>query len=125
MRRTALFALAPLAASLAMPASALAQPALVTATPAANATVSPPTRIALNFSEPVAAASGLELTMTAMPGMADHPPMPIRGFTLKVEAKVLSTTLPRPLPAGTYLLKWHATGPDQKRAEGNYSFTVR
>lgn len=34
-------------------------------------------------------------------------------------------TLPRPLPAGTYDLKWHIVGADQHKMEGGYSFTVK
>lgn len=105
---------------------AAAQPRLVSSTPAANAAVTRPTQIVLTFSEPlVAPLSGIELTMTAMPGMADHPRMPIRGFTTKVEGRTLAAKLPRALPVGTYELKWHAVGADQRRIENLYTFTVR
>lgn len=114
------------AAALAMPGLALAHPRLVSANPAAEATVTRPTRIALEFSEaPVAPLSGIALTMTSMPGMANHEPMPIKGFTTAVQAKSLVAILPRALPAGTYALKWHAVAADQHRVEGAYSFTVR
>ena len=125
MRRLPLIALSACALlASAMPAAA--HPRLVTATPAANATVAQPTQIVLAFSEAlVAPMSGIELTMTAMPGMANHPRMPIRGFTIKVEGRTLTAKLPRALPAGTYELKWHVVAADQHRIENTYSFTVR
>lgn len=125
MRR---FSLAAFAAS-ALFASALpaaAHPRLVSASPAANSTVAKPTQITLTFSEElVAPLSGIELTMTAMPGMANHPRMPIKGFTTKVEGRTLTAKLPRPLSAGTYELKWHVVAADQHRIENLYTFNVR
>ena len=123
MRRLTLIAAALVAT---LPGLALAHPRLVTALPAANATVAKPKQVVLNFSENVVGPlSGIELTMTAMPGMAGHAPMPIRGFTSQASGKTLTVTLPRALPAGTYALKWHAVAADQHRIEGGYSFTVR
>lgn len=119
---------APLAliAALALPGIAAAHPKLLSATPAAQATVAKPTQIRLSFSETlVGPMSGIELTMTGMPGMADHAPMPIKGFTTAARGKDLVVTLPRPLPAGSYELKWHAVASDQHRVEGSYTFTVR
>lgn len=125
MRRLPLIALAAFT-FLASATPAAAHPKLVTATPAANATVAKPTQIVLTFSEAlVAPLSGIELTMTGMPGMADHAPMPIRGFTTKVEGKTLTAKLPRALPTGSYQLKWHVVAADQHRLENTYSFTVR
>ena len=125
MRRLPLIALAA-SAFLASAVLAAAHPRLVTATPAANTSVAQPTQIVLAFSEGlVAPLSGIELTMTAMPGMANHPRMPIRGFTTKVEGRTLTARLPRALPAGTYELKWHVVAADQHRIENTYSFTVR
>lgn len=125
MRRLALLALAPLFA-LAVPAVAQAHAHLVSATPAANGTVTKPTRLTLTFSEPlVAPLSGIELTMTGMPGMASHQPMPIKGFATAATGAKLTITMPRALPAGSYLLKWHVVTADQHRVEGQYTFTVR
>lgn len=125
MRRMFLMALA--ASAFLLPAApAAAHPRLVSATPAANASVARPNQIVLTFSEKlIAPLSGIELTMTAMPGMANHPRMPIRGFTTKIEGKTLTAKLPRPLPAGTYELKWHVVAADQHRIENTYTFTVR
>ena len=122
------FPLASLALSalLMLPSIAVAHPKLVSATPAANAVVTKPTKITLAFSENlVAPLSGIDLTMTGMPGMANHDPMPIKGFTSKVDGKTLTVTVPRALPAGTYLLQWHVVAADQHRIEGKHSFTVR
>lgn len=125
MRRLPLLALAA-SAVLASSMPAFAHPRLVSSTPAANAAVPRPTQIVLTFSEPlVAPLSGIELTMTAMPGMADHPRMPIRGFTTKVDGRTLTAKLPRALPVGTYELKWHVVAADQHRIESLYTFTVR
>jgi methionine-rich copper-binding protein CopC len=108
------------------PSIALARPALVTATPSAETAVTKPTSITLTFSEElVAAISGFDLVMTAMPGMAHHEPMPITGIAPKAEGRKLTVALPRPLPTGTYRLNWHAAGADRDGAEGSYSFTVR
>ena len=110
----------------ALPAAAMAHPKLVSSTPAQNASVSRPTTLTLTFSEAlVAPLSGIELTMTAMPGMADHKPMPVKGFTTKVNGKTMVATLPRALPIGTYLLKWHVVAADQHRIEGSYTFKVK
>ncbi len=118
--------LAAVLAAGALPSAALARPALVKAVPAADAAVTRPTTLTLTFSEELAPVSGIDLVMTAMPGMADHKPMPIKGFTAKTSGKVLTVALPRPLPVGTYRLSWHAVGnaADQDRAEGSYSFKV-
>lgn len=114
------------AVALALPGVASAHSKLVSSNPAANATVDKPTRLTLTFSETfVAPMSGLELTMIGMPGMADHPPMPIKGFKTSVEGKTMTATLPRALPAGSYDLKWHIVGADQHRMEGGYTFKVK
>lgn len=114
------------AAMLALPGVAAAHSKLVSSSPAAKATVAKPTKVVLTFSETfLAPLSGAELTMTAMPGMANHAPMPIKGFKTNIEGKTMTLTLPRPLPAGTYDLKWHIVGADQHKMEGGYSFTVK
>lgn len=113
-------------ATAALPALAQAAPSLVEATPAANAEVAKPTALTLTFSEDVdPALSGIDLVMTAMPGMAHHKPMPITGFPASVEGRAIKAALPRPLPTGTYVLTWHAAGSDRKGAKGSYTFKVR
>ena len=114
------------AALLAVPGMANAHSKLVSSSPAANATVAKPTKLTLTFSETfLAPMSGVELTMTGMPGMADHAPMPIKGFKTAAAGKTMTVTLPRALPAGSYDLKWHIVGADQHKMEGTYSFNVK
>ena len=114
------------AALLALPGMASAHSKLVSSSPAANATVAKPTKLTLTFSETfLAPMSGVELTMTGMPGMADHAPMPIKGFKTAAAGKTMTVTLPRALPAGSYDLKWHIVGADQHKMEGAYSFNVK
>lgn len=125
MRRLSLL-LAPALAMIALPGTAFAHTRLLSSNPAANATITKPTVLTLTFSEAlVGPLSGIELVMTSMPGMANHAPMPIKGFKSAASGKVLTITLPRALPAGTYNLKWHAVASDQHRIEGQYSFSVR
>jgi len=109
-----------------LPATAMAHPRLLSASPEPEETVSKPTTITLSFSEAlIAPLSGIELTMTGMPGMANHKPMPVKGFTTKVTGKTLTVTLPRALPAGSYDLSWHVVAADQHRIAGEYSFDVK
>ncbi|QDC37434.1 copper homeostasis periplasmic binding protein CopC [Sphingobium fuliginis] len=130
MRRN-LFTPAMLAAAFglaALPSAALTHPKLLSSSPAADATVSKPTRLTLSFSEKLLAPlSGVDLTMTGMPGMADHAPMPIKGFKTAVDGdgKTMIVTLPRALPAGSYDLNWHIVGADQHKIAGKYSFSVK
>lgn len=124
MTRYVLTAAAALA--LALPGVAAAHSKLVSSNPAANATVAKPTKLTLTFSETfLAPMSGAELVMTGMPGMADHPAMPIKGFKTSVEGKTMTLTFPRALPAGSYDIKWHIVGADQHKMEGGYSFKVK
>lgn len=125
MRRilfTAAFALA------ALPSVAMAHPKLLSSTPAADATVAKPAKLTLTFSEKLLAPlSGIDLTMTGMPGMANHAPMPIKGFKTTVEGdgKTMTVTLPRALPSGSYDLNWHIVGADQHKMAGKFSFSVK
>lgn len=118
----------PILAALAFAGSAEAHTQLVSSTPAANATVSKPGKVVLTFSERVVASfTGVDLTMTSMPGMAAHQPMAISGFTsaMSADGKTLTLTMRRALMAGTYQVKWHAVGDDTHRMEGTYAFTVK
>jgi methionine-rich copper-binding protein CopC len=109
-------------------APAIAHPKLVSASPADGSTVQKPSNISLTYSERLMPQlSGIDLTMTGMPGMAGHQPMKIAGFTTSVSAdgNTLVAALPRPLPAGTYTLKWHVVSTDTHRVEGSLTFTVK
>lgn len=123
---TRYFLTAAAALALVLPGVASAHSKLVSSTPAANATVAKPTKLSLTFSETfLAPMSGAELVMTGMPGMANHEPMPIKGFKTDVNGKTMTLTFPRALPAGSYDLKWHIVGADQHKMEGGYSFKVK
>lgn len=128
MSRLRLLLTAPILAALAISGSAQAHTRLVSSSPAANATVSKPGRVVLTFNERVVARfTGVDLTMTSMPGMAAHEPMVMSGFTsaMSADGKTLTLTMRRALMAGTYQVKWHAVGDDTHRMEGTYSFTVK
>jgi methionine-rich copper-binding protein CopC len=112
----------------ALPSMAMAHPKLLSSAPAAGASVAKPTKLTLTFSEKMLAPlSGIDLTMTGMPGMANHAPMPIKGFKTAVEGdgKTMTVTLPRALPAGNYDVDWHLVGADQHKVAGKYSFSVK
>ena len=119
---------APVLVALAFAAGAQAHTRLVSSTPSANAIVTKPSRVVLTFNERVVANfTGATLVMTSMPGMANHQPMPITGFTsaMSADGKTLTLTMRRALAAGTYQLRWHTAGADTHRMEGTLSFTVR
>jgi methionine-rich copper-binding protein CopC len=107
---------------------ALAHTKLVASTPAANATIAKPGKIVLTFNERlVATFFKTELLMTSMPGMADHPPMKMTGYTtqMSVDGKSVTLLLKRALPAGGYVLKWSAAGMDTHRMTGELPFNVK
>lgn len=127
MRFPSLF-LAVTALGLIAPQVASAHTQLVSSTPPANATVAAPTKIELRFNEAVIGATArAEIAMTGMPGMANHTPMPIAGFTAQLgkDRTSMILLLRRPLAAGTYRVTWSAAGADTHRMGGNFNFTVR
>ena len=82
--------------------------------------VAAPTRIQLVFSEAlVAQFSGLDLTMTEMPGMKMGP-MKMNGVkaTVGADGKTLVATLAKPLPVGTYKVDYHVVSADTHRIQG-------
>ncbi len=128
MSKLRLLFAAPVLAALAFSGSAQAHTRLVSSSPAANATVAKPGRIVLTFNERVISSfTGATVSMTSMPGMASHRPMPIAGFTsaMSADGKRLTLTMRRALSTGTYQLRWHAAGADTHRMEGTLAFTVR
>ncbi len=115
-------------ATFATPQLVSAHARLVSSTPAANATVARPTKIDLRFNEAVIGSTvSVQLAMTGMPGMTNHAPMPITGFTSQLgkDRKSVSLMLRRPLAAGTYRVNWAAAGVDTHRLTGTFNFTVR
>ncbi|PZN92891.1 MAG: copper resistance protein CopC [Alphaproteobacteria bacterium] len=122
-----LFVAATLIAALAA-GPAFAQAKLVASTPTASATVAKPGKIILTFSEKVMPnLTSVDLVMTGMPGMADHQPMKMTGFTSAISAdgKTLTLLMKRALPSGSYDVRWHAAGADTQRTEGSFAFTVK
>jgi copper resistance protein C len=114
--------------ALATSGAGFARAALSSSTPAANTVTSSVKGLKLSFSEHIdEKQSGVEIVMTAMPGMANHQAMKIAGFktALGADGKTLTVSLPRALPAGTYKLTWHAVSDDGQRAEGSYSFSAK
>lgn len=106
---------------------ALAHPKLLATTPAADASVAAPSRISLSFSERLMPRlSGVEIVMTAMPGMPDHR-MTVTGFQTSTtdDGKTLTAVLARPLTAGSYQVSWHVVSTDTHRVEGSFAFTVQ
>ena len=93
------FAVAVATLGLIVPQVASAHTQLVSSTPTANATVAAPTKVELRFNEAVIGATArAEIAMTGMPGMANHAPMPITGFTARLgnDRKSMTLLLRRP-----------------------------
>lgn len=120
--------LAALAVTVSAPAAPLyAHVKLAASTPSAMSTAKAPKTITLSFNEKVVAAkASASLIMTAMPGMKDHGEMAIRNFTpaWSADGKTLTLTLKKPLPAGTYDVRWQASGADGHPVTGTVTFTV-
>jgi methionine-rich copper-binding protein CopC len=126
--RTGIIGSALAAAALTIATPALAHPKLVASNPAANALVAKPSKLELRFSEKlVGQFSSVDLTMTGMPGMANHGPMKVNGVATSVasDGKTLVVKLRKPLAAGTYKLDWRAVSADTHRVNGSYSFKVK
>ncbi|MBO9575431.1 MAG: copper homeostasis periplasmic binding protein CopC [Sphingobium sp.] len=113
-----------IASTLLAAAPLAAHPKLVSTTPAAKTTVKPTNKIELHFNEKlVAQFSGGDVTMSAMPGMADMP-MTAKS-SLGADGKTLVLTLAAPLPEGGYTVAWHAVAADTHRINGSFAFTVK
>lgn len=128
MKSVRIMGAAAIAALVAIASPALAHPKLVSSMPASQAAVSNVAQVTLVFSERLLPQmSGIDLAMTGMPGMAQHAPMKMTGFTtsLAEDGKTLIAAFPKPLPAGTYQLNWHAVSADTHRIAGSLTFTVR
>jgi copper resistance protein C len=129
MRNLSKIALSVAAAiALATPGMAVAHPRLLSATPAANASAPALSRIVLTFSERLTPRlSGATLTMTGMPGMANHPDMKMTGITAAIgsDGTSIVLTAAKPLPPGTYRVDWHVVGADTHRITGVHSFAIR
>jgi len=114
-------------AGLAFAASASAHPKLLASMPAAKSAVSTPRTITLKFNEKLMQQlTGIDLTMTSMPGTPNKP-MKIAGFKAVVgdDGKTVTAQLPKPLTTGGYRVDWHAVAADTHRMTGSYTFSVR
>jgi len=119
--------LAALALSVLAPAGLLAHVELTASTPAAGTAAKAPREIALTFSQPVdPATAAASIVMTAMPGVANHGEMAIRNFTpaFSADGMTLTLSLKKPLPAGTYEVRWQAAAADGHLMTGTVGFTV-
>lgn len=108
-------------------APAEAHPRLLASQPTEKAAIAPTNRISFTFSEQlVAAVSGLDVTMTGMPGMPNHV-MKMGGFKTSVseDGKTLIATFERPLMAGSYKVDWHVVSSDTHRINGTTTFSVQ
>lgn len=119
--------LAALFLSALTPSVLLAHVQLAASSPAAGANAKAPKVVSLTFSMPVDPASAAAgIIMTAMPGMANHGEMPIRNFTTSWsdDGKTMTLTLKKPLPTGTYEVRWQAAASDGHIMSGTVSFEV-
>lgn len=121
MHRIAVLALA----LAAMPV--LAHPKIEASNPPAGATVAAPAQISLKMSEPlVAKLSGATLTMTGMPGVANHAPMAITvKNSVGSDGRTLLLSPAKKLAAGSYRVDWHVVSTDTHRVTGTHEFTVK
>ncbi|GAB4474700.1 MAG: copper resistance system chaperone CopC [Erythrobacter tepidarius] len=120
--------LAALAVAALTPSALLAHVKLAGSTPAAGSEAKAPRTVTLIFDMPVdPATAAASIIMTAMPGMANHGEMPIRNFTPRwsLDGHTLTLALPKPLPAGTYEVRWQASAADGHMMTGTVSFEVR
>lgn len=118
---------AALALAALVPAGLAAHVQVATTAPAAGTTAKAPKSVSITFDKPVDhATAAASIVMTAMPGMPNHGEMAIRNFTPAwgADGKTLTLTLRKPLPAGTYDLRWQAAGADGHKVSGTVTFTV-
>ena len=119
---------AAIALSALAPTALLAHVQLTASIPAAGTETKAPKEITLTFSKPVdPATAAASIIMTAMPGMANHGEMPIRNFTVSWsdEGKTMVLALKKPLPTGTYEVRWQAAAADGHGMNGTVSFDVK
>lgn len=120
--------LAALALTALAPSALLAHVQLTASTPVAGAAAKAPKTITLTFSQPVVQASAAaSIIMTAMPGMPNHGEMPIRNFTASwsADGKTMTLTLKKPLPTGSYDVRWQAAAADGHAMKGTVAFEVK
>lgn len=120
--------LAALVLSALAPTALCAHVQLTASAPAAGTETKAPKAITLTFSQPVDPASAAaSIVMTAMPGMANHGEMAIRNFTASwsADGKTMTLALRKPLPTGTYDVRWQAAASDGHPMRGTVTFVVK
>ncbi|WP_339475508.1 MULTISPECIES: copper homeostasis periplasmic binding protein CopC [unclassified Pseudomonas] len=124
--KTAVVAVA-LSTGLLVSALAQAHPKLLSSSPAEGADGAAPAKIELHFSEILMTKfSGAKLTMTEMPGMAAHSPMPMPAKVSGSDDPKTMVIIPNaPLSAGTYQVQWRAVSSDTHPITGNVTFKVK
>ncbi|MEK6637430.1 MAG: copper resistance protein CopC [Pseudomonadota bacterium] len=128
MYKPAFVFIASLATATVFAAPARADVKLVKSNPAANAVVAKPTKIELTFSDKIVGSTAIsQLVMMTMAGMTDHQPMLMREYSAQMskDGKTMALLLRRPLPVGTYDLKYEVTGADKHKIKGVVSFGVK
>ena len=118
---------ATLAATLLIATGAGAHAKLTDATPAPNTAVAPPARLELHFSEKLMPVfSGMDVSMTSMPGMKMGLPMKMAVKTTVSPDGMTLIGIPEiPLPTGGYRLDYHVVSADTHRIQAGYGFSVR
>ncbi|SHN50207.1 copper resistance protein CopC [Erythrobacter sanguineus] len=119
--------LAALTLSSGFPCALLAHVELAASTPVAGTAAKAPREIALTFNQPVdQMAAAASIVMTAMPGVPNHGEMVIRNFTASwsEDSQTMTLTLRKPLPAGTYEIRWQAAAGDGHPMSGTFGFDV-
>lgn len=119
--------IAALALGALAPSPLLAHVQLTASTPAAGTEAKAPKAVSLTFNLPVDPASAaVSIIMTAMPGMKDHGEMAIRNFTpnWSDDGKTMTLALAKPLPSGSYEVRWQAAAADGHPMSGSVAFEV-
>lgn len=114
-------ALLACAAALLLPQLAWAHAHLKQAWPANDSTVASPTSIRGDYTE------GLEIAFSSMTvAGADGKTLDLGKATLAPgDDKAMVLSVAKPLPAGHYVVTWHALAKDGHKTEGKWSFTVK
>ena len=114
-------ALLACAAALLLPQLAWAHAHLERATPASGSTVASPMSIRGDYTE------GLEIAFSSLTvSEANGKTMDLGKTTLAPgDDKAMVLLVAKPLPAGHYVVTWHALSKDGHKTEGKWSFTVR
>ncbi len=122
MRKLALLSLLLCLGAAPVSGAPAAAPQLTMTDPEANSVVQAPVyMVHLMFDLPVDIRN-VVFNVTDGAGKAVNvgQPMP-----MDPEGKMLMAIPQKPLPAGTYKVRWHAAGPDGKPLDGEFSFTAK